>query len=217
MNCAKCSAELKDSARFCDSCGAPQPTVSILCPKCGAEQKAGAKYCDSCGISLELGGSPAALQRNLFGYQMLGFFFGSLGCHSFYAGYIGKGLAQLLLSWTGISTVWSLVDIVTVKTDAQGLPMVSPFYNSPEVKGIADARRAAIFWVMAMVCLCLFGGAGMYFGIRTLSVIGQIVGIVLLAIGFVSGAIAVFKGQILGIIGILLTSPSLLFVFWSLF
>ena len=185
MNCAKCNAELKDNAKFCDSCGAPQ------------------------------GAAPSALQRNLLGYQLLGFFFGTLGCHSLYAGYIGKGLAQLLLCWTGISTVWGLVDIITVKVDAAGVPMVNPFYNSPEIKAIADARRSALFWLLAMICLCLFGIAGMIFGLRALTVVGQVVAIALLVISFISGAIAVFKGQILGLIGILLATPALLFIFWS--
>jgi len=60
---------------------------------------------------------------------MLGLFLGMLGIHNFYAGYTGRGLAQLLLNlllfWTivvpiGVA-VWVIVEICTTLQDADGM------------------------------------------------------------------------------------------------
>jgi TM2 domain-containing membrane protein YozV len=61
-------------------------------------------------------------------YIILGLFFGCLGIHNFYAGYYGRGAAQLiitlLLGWVIIGIVitvlWALIEICTVKEDANG-------------------------------------------------------------------------------------------------
>lgn len=59
-------------------------------------------------------------------YILLGFFFGCLGFHNFYAGYVGRGLIQLLsiLCLIGIFFVplWVLIEICTVTRDARGVP-----------------------------------------------------------------------------------------------
>ena len=64
-------------------------------------------------------------------FILLGFFLGGLGIHNFYAGYAGKGVAQLLLNlflfWTVIVPlgilIWVLIEICTVDTDANGIRM----------------------------------------------------------------------------------------------
>lgn len=64
-------------------------------------------------------------------YIVLGLFLGCLGIHNFYAGYTGRGAAQLiitlLLGWIGIGILitglWALIEIIAVNTDAQGLRM----------------------------------------------------------------------------------------------
>jgi TM2 domain-containing membrane protein YozV len=65
-------------------------------------------------------------------YIVLGLFLGCLGIHNFYAGYAGKGIAQLLitlfLGWffglgIFITGLWVLIEIIVVNRDAQGLPM----------------------------------------------------------------------------------------------
>jgi TM2 domain-containing membrane protein YozV len=64
-------------------------------------------------------------------YVLLGLFLGGLGVHNFYAGYTGKGVAQLLLTlflwWTIIVpvgvTVWIIVEVCTVDRDAYGNPL----------------------------------------------------------------------------------------------
>jgi TM2 domain-containing membrane protein YozV len=61
-------------------------------------------------------------------YIILGLFFGLLGFHNFYAGYNGRGAAQLiitlLLGWLFIGIVisglWSLIEVCAVTKDAEG-------------------------------------------------------------------------------------------------
>src|SRR5262249_44527852 len=52
--CAKCGADNREGAKFCNECAAP---VEASCPRCGARNKPAAKFCDECGTSL---GSSAA-------------------------------------------------------------------------------------------------------------------------------------------------------------
>ena len=52
MKCVKCEGELRKEAKFCDLCGAEQPSGTakcVKCAKCGAELKAEAQFCDACG------------------------------------------------------------------------------------------------------------------------------------------------------------------------
>jgi TM2 domain-containing membrane protein YozV len=64
-------------------------------------------------------------------YIVLGLFLGCFGIHNFYAGYVGRGIAQLLitlfLGWLVIgffiTGLWALIEIISVNTDAHGLRM----------------------------------------------------------------------------------------------
>jgi double zinc ribbon protein len=50
--CGKCSAELPASMKFCDRCGAPQPTMvspARVCSKCSARVAASDGFCSTCG------------------------------------------------------------------------------------------------------------------------------------------------------------------------
>src|SRR5215469_16642460 len=49
MRCDKCGAENRDTAKFCEKCGA---RLSPRCPSCGAENRPDARFCDSCGVAL---------------------------------------------------------------------------------------------------------------------------------------------------------------------
>ena len=64
-------------------------------------------------------------------YILLGLFLGCLGIHNFYAGYTGKGIAQLLITlligwliipWLAVA-LWALIEICVVSTDSQNRPM----------------------------------------------------------------------------------------------
>jgi TM2 domain-containing membrane protein YozV len=77
-------------------------------------------------------------QKSRVTYILLGVFFGVLGVHNFYAGRIGPGVAQFLItlisiplmfSCVGFVTIfipiiWALVEIVAVDEDGNNVPMV---------------------------------------------------------------------------------------------
>ena len=63
-------------------------------------------------------------------YILLAFFLGALGVHNFAAGYVGKGVAQLLITvligWLIIPLlavwIWTIVEMATVTKSADGTP-----------------------------------------------------------------------------------------------
>ena len=69
--------------------------------------------------------------KSRIAYILLALFLGGLGIHNFYAGYTGKGVAQLLMSlllfWTIVVPIgvfiWIIVEIVTVDRDSNGVMM----------------------------------------------------------------------------------------------
>jgi class 3 adenylate cyclase/tetratricopeptide (TPR) repeat protein len=48
-SCVSCGAEVAESARFCQTCGAPQWRT---CPACGNDERASAAFCSACGAAL---------------------------------------------------------------------------------------------------------------------------------------------------------------------
>lgn len=70
------------------------------------------------------------MQKSRLAYILLGIFLGCWGIHNFYAGYNNKAIIQLLISivscgfLTWVSFIWAIVDIVTITTDANGVPML---------------------------------------------------------------------------------------------
>jgi TM2 domain-containing membrane protein YozV len=61
-------------------------------------------------------------------YVILAILLGQIGIHNFYAGYIGRGVVQLLISvlsfgllfW--ISWIWAIIEICVVKMDGRSIP-----------------------------------------------------------------------------------------------
>jgi len=51
--CPKCGFQNPQTAKFCNSCGAPMQVGAITCPKCQASNPAGTKFCGSCGNPLQ--------------------------------------------------------------------------------------------------------------------------------------------------------------------
>ncbi len=72
-----------------------------------------------------------SVPKSRLAYILLAVFLGSLGIHNFYAGYKGKGIAQLLitlLSFTALSLpvwIWAIVEACVVERDAKGVPFAS--------------------------------------------------------------------------------------------
>ena len=102
---------------FCAQCGNQVPDVAIMCTKCGVPT----------GVTAA---SRGVIEKSRVAYVLLGIFLGGIGIHNFYAGYAGRGIAQLLLSvltgWLIFPLIaiwiWVIVEVCTVNRDAQGVP-----------------------------------------------------------------------------------------------
>ena len=91
--------------------------------------------------------------RNI--YQLLALFLGGLGIHNFYAGYIGRGIVQLLLCVTGISEIWAFIEIFVVDKDADNVPMIPPkLYVFGYVFGAIAAIILFFFGIVCIVHYC---------------------------------------------------------------
>lgn len=108
----------------------------VFCRQCGSQIYATAVICPKCGTATGTQG-PVALSRDRYAvmntppksrvaYVLLAFFAGLLGIHNFYAGYVGRGVVQLLLSLTGIgvfvTAVWVIIEMIVVTEDANRVP-----------------------------------------------------------------------------------------------
>ena len=107
----------------------------MFCKRCGNELLDHYVFCIKCGMAVrnvELGLAssvvPQAPLKSRIIYVILALFLGTLGIHNFYAGYSGKGIAQLIITIFGAILIfpliavliWVLVDICTVQRDAKG-------------------------------------------------------------------------------------------------
>lgn len=70
------------------------------------------------------------MQKSRIAYILLGIFLGGLGIHNFYAGYIGRGLSQILINlifgWLVFPVlgifIWNIIEVCVVTRDSQGVP-----------------------------------------------------------------------------------------------
>ena len=118
MNCPYCSNSLPPNVNQCPSCGAavsqqPAPPPQYAPPP--PQYAPPPQY-----------GQPVMSTKSRVVYIILGIFLGELGVHNFYAGRVGVGVAQLLITvltcgyGTVITWIWALIEVCTVTTDSQG-------------------------------------------------------------------------------------------------
>lgn len=118
----------------------------MKCEYCDNKIQSGMRNCPACGASVnQMREVPYNVQIN-YGYQTIssgrdimqinrksriGFilfavFLGPLGVHNFYAGYVGKGVTQLLITiftlgfGSIITGIWAIIEACVVTRDAQG-------------------------------------------------------------------------------------------------
>ena len=120
IKCPGCATHVADPAASCPSCGRPDVAQSQTPPP----------------------PTTATVSRSRGAYIVLGFLLGGLGVHNFYSGHKVRGAIKLgifliafavdasLRFYTGFALValalfslWSLIEIITVKKDAGGNAM----------------------------------------------------------------------------------------------
>lgn len=111
--------------------------MSNLCPQCGAPAEANAAKCVYCGASIitqqtvqpqvqtqaqpqvivvqQAPADPHPERKNWpvkskIAAALLAFFLGGIGVHKFYLGKVGSGILYLLFCWTGIPSIFALID-----------------------------------------------------------------------------------------------------------
>lgn len=104
----------------------------MFCRQCGSQIANEAVICVNCGVPTSKRPAVGGGSKSRVAYVLLGLFLGGLGIHNFYAGYAGRGVAQLLitllLGWLIVPLlaigIWVLVEICTVTQDSQGNPFI---------------------------------------------------------------------------------------------
>lgn len=126
MFCKNCGSVVDEKAAVCTQCGWNVGSGVNYCGNCGQPAMPGAVVCTNCGVALVEVVNQDSKSKLVAG--LLGIFLGSLGIHNFYLGYTGKAVAQLLLSCTGISGIWGLIEGImilagNIKVDGKGKPL----------------------------------------------------------------------------------------------
>ena len=95
MFCRNCGNMMNDQAVVCVACGVPTGKGNNYCPVCGDATNSLSQVCVKCGVNLNNIGTE---QKSKLAAGLFGIFLGGFGVHRFYLGYVGIGLAQLLIS-----------------------------------------------------------------------------------------------------------------------
>ena len=130
MYCKNCGTQIDPLADICVTCGYANGKGENFCAYCGNTTTAGQDVCTGCGHKLEkfVIAAPEK-KKSRVAAALFALFLGGLGVHNFYLGFAGRGIVQLLLCWTGISSIWALVDMIVIiasknKKDAKGRLLV---------------------------------------------------------------------------------------------
>ena len=110
-------------AKFCTTCGNELPDGANNCPNCGA-------VVGTTPNNTVNNVQPGVEQKSKLVAGLLQIFLGGLGIGRFYLGYVGIGIAQILVSCftCGIGAIWPLIDGIMILTgsvdkDANGIPL----------------------------------------------------------------------------------------------
>lgn len=158
MFCRNCGAEILPNAAVCTNCGVPVGAGNHFCPNCRAETAPEAMVCVKCGIALNTAqgpvygaapngapyGAPGAMpppvppmgytQKSKIAAGILGILLGCFGVHNFYLGYVGKAIAQLLITVLScgilsvVSAIWGLIEgimilVGSINVDGHNIPL----------------------------------------------------------------------------------------------
>ena len=119
----------------CEYCDNPVPNGATRCPSCGATVIQTSSMVIERTPETVPYQNPISVDPYLYVdkksrivYVILAIVFGEIGVHNFYAGYIGRGIAQLLITvltfgllfW--VSWFWAIIEICVVRQDGRNIP-----------------------------------------------------------------------------------------------
>lgn len=124
----------------CEYCDNPVPNGATRCPSCGASVSSDVSVMQI-PVGVQKESERTVSETNSFidpyvyvdkksrvVYVILGIMFGEIGVHNFYAGYIGRGVAQLLITILSfgllflVSWLWAIIEICIVRKDGRSIP-----------------------------------------------------------------------------------------------
>lgn len=121
---------LNQDEKYCSSCGEIIKKEAEICVKCGVRQHvAQPQYAVPHNGNMQ---QVPSQPKSRTTFVLLGIFLGGFGIHNFYAGYTNKAIAQLLIvilaGWLIVPAIavgiWVIIEVCTVKIDANNQPMV---------------------------------------------------------------------------------------------
>ncbi|AHB13014.1 TM2 domain-containing protein [Dehalococcoides mccartyi] len=105
----------------------------MYCSNCGKQVDESVSFCPACGNHIHTGKMTAAEypeRKSRIAAGLLGVFLGSIGVHRFYLGFVGIGIAQIIVSIVtlGIGSIWGFIEGILILTgsfekDAKGIPL----------------------------------------------------------------------------------------------
>jgi len=124
--CPECTSQISDKAHSCPHCGAPVAASQWPAKATWKELDLAGNVRNGAPASARF--EPVYIAKSRGIYILLGLFLGFFGAHNFYAGYHGRGVAQLatvlILGWFVIGfvvvAIWVIIELSTVDTDASG-------------------------------------------------------------------------------------------------
>lgn len=125
MFCRNCGKEVPEQAAVCMSCGSVPNKGKGFCQHCGAATDPAAEICVTCGVRLASEEAKSKIAAGVFGLLL-----GGLGVHRFYLGYVGIGIAQIIVTLItfGVGALWGFIEGILILTgsmnkDAEGRPL----------------------------------------------------------------------------------------------
>lgn len=126
MFCRNCGKEVAQQAVFCPSCGGVPTAGKNFCQNCGQPTDPKAEICGKCGVRLSSGEA----MKSKIAAGILGILVGGFGVHRFYLGYVGIGIAQIVVTLVtfGAGALWGFIEGIliltgTINKDAKGRPL----------------------------------------------------------------------------------------------